>query len=154
MQRDELPQPWKNPPEDLKKQGFGSKSDMRHNIATVNEDQNWTANARFANVPVWAGPSGTTYNMCRFVQREGQGGSEDIIACAYGIFALWACRYPTTSTSIHHLYGVVTGAKEFLDEREFAGFSQAESMYGELLKFIRPSSTSSGTPPPRAAAKL
>ncbi len=96
--------------------GFTSKSTMRHNVGTVNEDTAWAARARFADLPVWAGPSGTTKMLCQMLRVVGKVTPEQMLACVYALFALWASdHYPKTATPIHHLHEVMAGAKEHLE---------------------------------------
>jgi hypothetical protein len=89
-----------------------NKDNMRINVSTPEEDSNWTAGARWADVPVWAGPSYTTHFILT-VAKEAEATEEEIRALAYGIFAYWNQCYPHTATPIHRLYGVMTAAKEF-----------------------------------------
>jgi len=108
---------WSGPsdPETVAKRGFESKSTMRHNVGTVNEDTAWAMRARFANLPVWAGPSGTTKMLCHTLTKIGNVSVDELLACVYSLFALWASDlYPKTATPIHHLFGVMSGAEEFL----------------------------------------
>lgn len=114
---------------------FKTKTTMRHNVGTVNEDEDWTARARWADVPVWAGPSGTTYGLCSMLDAFGGATPDEFVSCAYALFALWATDYPQTATPIHHLFGVVTGASEFLNNEIWGPFSRAESMYAFLARY-------------------
>lgn len=94
--------------------GFTSKSTMRHNVGTVNEDTRWAERARFHDLPVWAGPSGTAKMLCQMLSVVGKVTPDEMLACVYALFALWASdHYPKTSTPIHHLHEVMAGAKEY-----------------------------------------
>ena len=127
--------PWKSPPIKGDPRKFGSKDQMRQNVSTVWEDQDWSAEARWAGVPVWAGPSGTTHIMCGFAKKIG-GGPNEIIACAYAIFAFWAVDYPKSSTAIHHLFGVMTGARDHIPIGMFPHAFRATTMYSALMNFL------------------
>jgi hypothetical protein len=109
---------WTHPDKDPQvnaRRGFQSKSTMRHNVGTVNEDTPWAERARFHDHPVWAGPSGTTETLCRFLAETLGLPPDHVLACAYALFALWASdHYRKTLTPIHHLFGVMTGAAEYL----------------------------------------
>ncbi len=102
----------------FKEIGFLNKSSMRQNVGSVNEDTPWAERARFSDRPTWAGPSGTTETLCRFLVEIAKVEHDELLACVYGLFALWASdRYPKTATPIHHLFGVMSGALDYLPKR-------------------------------------
>ena len=105
----------------------------------MNEDSDWAARARWVDVPVWAGPSGTTHGLCWMLRRIGQVTNRELVACCCALFALWASpkrnHYPKTATPIHHLFGVVTGASDYLPD-EYKDFWDPEKMYAWLAAFI------------------
>ena len=123
---------WNEPP---MADGRITKMNMRMNVSTPNEDSNWTASARRANIPIWAAPSYTAHLMLQMARTSG-GDIIDIQALAYGIYAYWSIVYPKTATPVHRLYGVMTAASEF-------GVSDIacnpETLYNECARFIRPS---------------
>lgn len=123
--------------ESLKRLLFKNKSTMRHNVSTVNEDTAWASRARWHNLPVWAGPSGTTYGLCRMLRDIGGVTEEELLACAYALFAFWASAYPKTATPIHHLFGVMIAVSEFLPAA-YSHHWSASALYGSLETFIRP----------------
>lgn len=89
-----------------------TKDNMRMNVSTPDEDSDWTSGARWADVPVWAGPSYTTHFILTVAKESGATGNE-IRALAYSVFAYWNQCYPHTATPVHRLYGVMTAAREF-----------------------------------------
>ncbi|MFP2910293.1 hypothetical protein ACLESD_35690 [Pyxidicoccus sp. 3LFB2] len=131
------PGPWSDDAigEQLKKRLFKNKSTMRHNVGTVNEDTDWAARARWHGLPVWAGPSGTTYGLCHMLRTVGKVTNDELLACAYALFGLWASpRYPKTATPIHHLFGVMTAVSEFLP-KEYSRYWDAKTLYTSLQLF-------------------
>jgi hypothetical protein len=62
---------------------------------------------------------------------------EELLACAYALFALWASDfYPKTATPINHLFGVMTGSAEFFPD-EYNEYWQGETLYKALLQFLK-----------------
>jgi hypothetical protein len=120
---------------ELDERGFKSKSTMRHNVGTVNEDTQWAARARFFDLPTWAGPSGTVETLCRFLH-EVVGAPEDLmLACVYALFGFWASdAYPKSATPIHHLYGVMTGARDYIEPQN-RWITEAGSVMNGLVSF-------------------
>ncbi len=115
---------------------FTNKRTMRHNVGTVNEDSLWTIRARWGHLPTWAGPSGTIHGLCWMLKRLVGVSDEVLLACAYALFAVWASPiYPKTSTPIHHLFGVMSGVAEYIDDR-FAPAYEAETLYLFLRDFL------------------
>lgn len=126
---------------ELKKRLFKNKSTMRHNVGTLNEDSDWTARAREHDLPTWAGPSGTVHGLCWMLGEIVKVTPDELLACAYGLFAVWASPlYPKTATPIHHLFGVMTGAADYLPVQYKAAW-QAESVYSFLEDFTAPRSS-------------
>lgn len=120
----------------LDERGFKSKSTMRHNVGTVNEDTQWAARARFFDLPTWAGPSGTVETLCRFLDEVVKMPETQMLACVYALFGFWASdEYPKSATPIHHLYGVMTGARDYLPaERRW--ITEAGSVMNGLALFL------------------
>jgi hypothetical protein len=116
---------------------FTNKRTMRHNVGTVNEDSKWTIRARWGHLPTWAGPSGTIHGLCWMLKRLVGVSDEVLLACAYSLFAIWASDlYPKTSTPIHHLFGVMSGAAEYIHNR-FSPAYEAETIYLFLRDFLK-----------------
>lgn len=114
------------------KKGRITKVNMRMNVSTPNEDSNWTASARWANVPIWAAPSYTAHLMLEMARMSG-GDRNELQSLAYGIYAYWSCIYPETATPVHRLYGVMTAAYEFgIPEKA----CNPDTMYIECKRFI------------------
>jgi hypothetical protein len=131
------PGPWSKDAvgEDLKRLMFKNKSTMRHNVGTVNEDVGWVSRARWHDLPVWAGPSGTTYGLCHMLRKIGKVEDDELLACAYALFAFWASAYPKTATPIHHLFGVMIAVSEFLS-KTYSEYWNAETLYRSLMAFL------------------
>jgi len=109
-----------------------TKTNMRMNVATPNEDSNWSAAARRTGVPIWAAPSYTAHLMLLVAQKAGATETE-IQAFAYGIYAYWNQDYPQTATPIHRMFGVMTAAHEFgVSDRA----CDPSTMYIELENFL------------------
>ena len=121
---------------EIKERGFVNKQTMRHNVGTVNEDTPWTERARFYDLPTWAGPSGTTETLCRALCQVGRVLDDELVACVYGLYAVWASDlYPKKATPIHHLYGVMTGAKDYLPA-QWKPAAEAGNVYDWLQAFL------------------
>ena len=104
-----MPLKWTEPPMD---KGRITKENMRMNVSTPNEDFYWTSGARWADAPIWAGPSYTAQLMLQ-IAKNSDAEADEIRAFAYCIFAYWNQVYPQTATPIHRMYEVMTTAREF-----------------------------------------
>jgi hypothetical protein len=112
-----------------------TKQNMRMNVSTPNEDFDWTARARWAEVPIWAAPSFTAQLML-LVAKNALATPDEIRAFAYGIFAYWNQLYPQTATPIHRMYGVMTAAREF-GVQDKAKACDPEKMYLEADRWLK-----------------
>lgn len=120
---------WKEKPMN---NGKITKQNMRVNVSTPEEDSDWTANARWHNMPIWAAPSYTTQQMLT-VAREAEADLDEILAFALTISAFWGVKYPHTATPIHRMLGVMTAAVEFNIP---ADYGKPQTMYNMARRFI------------------
>ena len=89
-----------------------SKYQMRYNVGTPDEADDWVLWMRDHNRPVWAGPSYTMFqmwNMAATVAAE----EPEMESLAYAMFAFWNTEYPHEATPIHRFHGVMAGAEVF-----------------------------------------
>ncbi|MBU4260566.1 MAG: hypothetical protein KKC76_01615 [Proteobacteria bacterium] len=118
----------------MNKSGFKiTKDNMRMNVSTPEEDFDWTSRARWADAPIWAGPSYTAHGMFYVADKTGAS-KDEIQAYAYCIFAFWNKEYPLTATPIHRMYGVMTAAREF---DVLPDVCDPKNMYNQAYSFIR-----------------
>ena len=89
-----------------------TKANMRVNVSTPEEDFDWTSNARWNEIPIWAAPSYTTHLMLTFATKA-KANRLELLAFAYTISAYWCVAYPHSATPVHRMIGVMTAAREF-----------------------------------------